>query len=34
MDDEEKKAMRKKLLELRMQCIKDGFGGSAVRKSH
>ena len=30
MDDNEKQAMRKKLFELRMQCIKDGEGGSAV----
>ena len=30
MDDNEKQAMRKKLFELRMQCIKDGEGGSGV----
>jgi hypothetical protein len=34
MDDNEKQAMRKKLFELRMQCIKDGEGGSGVLKSH
>ena len=32
MDDNEKQAMRKKLFELRMQCIKDGEGGSGVLK--
>ncbi len=30
MDDNEKQAMRKKLFELSMQCIKDGEGGSGV----
>ncbi len=30
MDDNEKQAMRKKLFELCMQCIKDGEGGSGV----
>ena len=30
LDDNEKQAMRKKLFELRMQCIKDGEGGSGV----
>ncbi len=30
MDDNEKQAMRKKLFEVRMQCIKDGEGGSGV----
>ena len=30
MNEDEKKALRKKLFELRMQCIKDGEGGSGV----
>jgi hypothetical protein len=30
MDDNEKQAMRKKLFDVRMQCIKDGEGGSGV----
>ena len=30
LDENEKQAMRKKLFELRMQCIKDGEGGSGV----
>ncbi len=30
MDDNEKQAMHKKLFKLRMQCIKDGEGGSGV----
>ncbi len=30
MDDNEKQEMRKKLFELRMQCIKDGEGGPGV----
>ena len=30
LDDNEKQAMRKKLFELRMQCIKDGEDGSGV----
>ena len=32
IDDNEKQAMRKKLFEVRMQCIKDGEGGSGVIK--
>ncbi len=34
LDDNEKQAMRKKLFELRMQCIKDGKAVLEFKKSH